>query len=733
MSASTARPLLAASAILALMAASASRESLAVTVSVGNGGCQYIGLQFALDELESQPGPHTIKLKSQTIAIPNGIVLDTANTSYTFIGGHANCSDAQPTAGQRTVLDATGGNDGTAIAVNGSSSTETPFITLSRVTVRGATSETGDFANPEGGGLEIRGRASVILTDLTQIQNNTSGRGGGVYLRGDNASELASLTIVGDSWIIANTATRTGGGIYCDQHGRISLNNGQISFNEAQGVGESGLGGGARLRDTCRFSATAEPGSRTGFFHNDSASSGAGMFVVSDAGLNLRGALDAPFWFEGNRAGSDGGGLVYDYSGTTTVSARLENVVFLDNFASNRLGAAFNIRGAVNAYFGVRTGATSCGFAGVSHGGCAAVVGSRVGGIGNYAGTVHLDGSPGRVPRLEIRRAVFDDNQGQNLFSAWGPGVFNIEGVVVTRTRLVNQALDSYRDALMYVEYDAFDPVPPTGLEQRFAFSTVVDSSSVAPVPVLFNLGELDIDVTGSILHAPSFGFRHPQSTGGVTHNGCLLVASAAGVPAIPAAPIVGSPGLATDLTPTASSLVLDQCDSGLAPLADIRGSARAVDQPAIANRFGPVDLGAIERALDPPPAAPNLVVSRSSITIPDGSTTPFVAGITDFGNINVGSGMLHLYAVRNTGTEPLQFSAHNVSGACSENFTVAALPGNLAAGVSGILGIRFDPIEAGECIVTYQIFSNDPDNSPYDFQLRGVGIGSDVFSDGFE
>jgi hypothetical protein len=648
-------------------------------------------------------------------------VLDTSNTSYTFIGGHANCGDAQPTAGQRTILDASGGNDGTAIAINGNSSSQTPSITLSRVTVRGATSETGDFANPEGGGLEIRGRVSVILDDLTQIQNNTTGRGGGVYLRGDNASELASLTILGDSWIIANTATRTGGGIYCDQHGRVVLDHGQISFNEAQGIGEFGFGGGARLRSTCRISALAEAGSRTGFFFNNAVSSGGALMIDTAEDMSLRGAMDVPFWFEGNQSGADGGGLDFRLEGATRRNLRLENVVFLDNYA-RRWGAAFTLSGVVDAFFGPRAGASTCSFPGVGYGACAAVVGSDAQQNVSNRGAINIDSAV-----LTVRRAAFVDNRSQHLFSARTPGRFDIENSILRGNRILHHSSGSYPNAVLSVDDNG------AGGDQRMAFTTVIESSSTGAVPFLFSTGDLAVDVTGSILHAPSFGFRDAASTGTYTHNGCLLVASAAGVPNVPAAPIVGEPGLAPDLTPTAGSPGLDQCATALAPGTDFRGNARSVDQPAIANRFGPVDLGALERPLDPPPSAPNLVISRSSIEIPDGSTTPFVAGITDFGNVNVGSGMLHLYLVRNTGTETLQFSAHNVSGACSENFNLAALPGNLAAGATGFFGLRFDPVESGECIVTYQIFSNDPDNSPYDFQLRGFGIGSDVFSDGFE
>ncbi len=722
-----------------LAAIAVSGRAAAVTISVGSSGCSFTSLQEALDHLEGEVGPHVVKLRTQTIAIPNGVVLDTSNTHYSFIGGHAQCNDANPTPGQRSTLDASGGNDGTAFAINGTSSSETPFISFARVTVRGGSSESGPFANPEGGGLEIRGRVSVVLADQTNIQNNRSGKGGGVFMHGDNANERAELSLIGESWIIANVATGDGGGgIYCAQHGRVFHNNGQVSFNDAAGEGSVfGSGGGALMRDTCRYVAAVEPGSYTGFFDNTSESAGAGLRKISQEPLNLRGAANAPFWFIGNRAGGgDAGGLGYDYTGTTRVEARLENVVFKNNYADSRMGAAFNIGGPVDVYFGPRVGATVCGFSGVPYGACAAVVGSRAGTVSTFGGSVHLNGSPGSVPALSVRRAVFVDNQGQNLFSTWGPGRFDIEGSIIQGNHLLARFVDpGAPDALISVLYDRFDPVPPTGLNQRLAYSTVIGNTSAGSVPVIFSVGGVALDVTGSILHNPSMGFRDVTSTGAVTHNGCLLVSSAAGVPTVPAPPIVGEPGLAADLTPNSASPVLDQCASVGAPLTDIRGNARAVDQPAAANRFGPVDLGAVERPLDPPPAAPNLEMSRSSIVVPDGSTTPFISGITDYGNVNVGQSLNHLFLVRNIGDELLTFTAHSVSGVCANNFRVAAVPGDRPPGTSGILGIIFEPIVAGECIATYQLFSNDPDNSPYDFQVRGVGTsaGSGLFADGFE
>ncbi|HMM65590.1 MAG TPA: hypothetical protein PKC03_01500, partial [Dokdonella sp.] len=102
-------------ALLALLTASAAR---AATISVGPSGCNTTSLQSAINSLASSPDTsHTIKLKSGTIAIPNGVSMNLPASDIDIIGGFASCSNAAPTAGQRSTLDASGGNDGTTMTI----------------------------------------------------------------------------------------------------------------------------------------------------------------------------------------------------------------------------------------------------------------------------------------------------------------------------------------------------------------------------------------------------------------------------------------------------------------------------------------------------------------------------------------------------------------------------------------------------------------------------------------
>ena len=582
--------------IVALVALLAAGHVSARTITVGSSGCQYIGVQFALDDLADEAGPHVIKLRTQTITIPNGLVLNTTDTHYTFIGGHANCADAAPTGNQRTVLDATGGNDGTAFAINGNSSSVTPSVILSRLTVRGGSSETGIGANPEGGGLEIRGRVLVQLNDATRIDSNASGKGGGVYLRGNSASSLATLYIVGGSWISNNSATTTGGGIHCEQHGDVLHDNGEISFNGAED------GGGAWLRETCAYDAQVQAGSITGITNNESVLTGGGLVQFGARPLSLRGAADAPFWLIGNIAQGAVGGALYIANNASRTTALLENVVMLGNRAggSGSSGAAILVAGAVDATMRARSDSGRCELFGVGLGACSALVDNVLTGSLPLGGVVQLvQGTGGANPSFTARRTAFIENRGLNLFGAWGPGRYDIENALIRDTHLyAGNVIVGYPSVLFRVSPDYYDftPSPPA---QRLAFSTIVETTHDGSVSTVFDHGRSPLDVTGSIVHAPGLIGRDTASTGAVSHNGCLLLHESSAFPSTPAPPLVAAPGLDAELVPGIASPVLDQCASALAPAVDFHGAPRAVDQPGVPNRFGPVDLGAIERPAD--------------------------------------------------------------------------------------------------------------------------------------
>ena len=202
-----------------------------------------------------------------------------------------------------------------------------------------------------------------------------------------------------------------------------------------------------------------------------------------------------------------------------------------------------------------------------------------------------------------------------------------------------------------------------------------------------------------------------------------------AGYPGTPA-PIVASAGLQSNLTPSTTSAALDVCGSAGAPAQDFRGNERAIDQPARPNVHGPVDLGAIERPLDAPPAAPQLRVYWNASLIVDGSTSTL---LTNLGSLGIEDGSVFRdFILRNEGSARLTINGHTVSGSCAHNFVPSFIPPGIDPGGQGVARLVFDPVDVGVCEVEYQIVSNDS-ASPYTFRVRGTGLGAELFADGFE
>ena len=692
----------------------------AVTVSVGNGGCNYIGLQFALDELASQPGPHLLKLKAQTIAIPNGLTINTGSTSYELRGGHVNCSDAAPTVGQRTILDASGGNDGTAFAINRSGTGTPPTITLSRVTVKGGNSETGPFANPEGGGLEVRGFVTVRLNTATRIEDNASGKGGGVYLKGNGANRPALLQINGNSRITGNSAQTLGGGVYCDEDGTVYHDYGEVSFNVA---GEGG--GGAYLQGRCRYDSVVDPGSYTGI-NNNEAEYGAGLLVFGTGDVVLRGATNTPFWFLGNTASQDGGALFMSRSGSTRTTVKLESTVFVDNRTDQgRAGAAMILAGGLDVFLRPVPGQANCSYFGIGYGACSAVIGNTSG-IVPVGGIVHLIGNnEGASPNMTIENTTFVDNTGRAVLGLWRGGRFDVEGSLFTGNQVSGDSSLVW-PGILSLDFQGESPSP-----SRLAFSTVTGNSGSANAAILAH-ESAPIDLTGSILYNPGLIGRS-NSSGSVTHNGCLLVDASASYPTSPIPPRVGNPSLQGDFSLPPNSIALDICASTGAPSADYRGNPRVVDQAGIQNVYGAVDLGAIERPADPPPQAPNLAVRGLGAYIEPGSTSTSAANNTFFGTIELGDDVVHEFELENTGEATLVISGHTVVGSCASNFLLGTIPSSLAGDDTAMVSVRFDPVTAGDCTVNYQIQSNDSNRPTYAFNLRGIAINDRIFADGFD
>ncbi|WP_404307061.1 beta strand repeat-containing protein [Neorhodopirellula lusitana] len=133
---------------------------------------------------------------------------------------------------------------------------------------------------------------------------------------------------------------------------------------------------------------------------------------------------------------------------------------------------------------------------------------------------------------------------------------------------------------------------------------------------------------------------------------------------------------------------------------------------------------------------SPEITVESNSTEIVDGDTTPDAADNTDFGSVDVTSGLaVETYFISNDGTSDLTIPASGVtfSGAAAADFTAAVASGStgfdpavgvvIAPGDTASFSIEFDASATGARNATVNIASDDADENPYDFAITGNGV----------
>lgn len=230
----------------------------AVSLRVGVGtGCDQATLLGALNVIRTQAGTHTIRINKGNYAVPDGMVYYPAvlQTAVFLEGGYDSCTAPAPTGdptndSNRAVFSGAGGLPRSVfdLWIYGKVGT----FQIRRIALTG-----GDAFNVPGsdidvgGGLAIRGPASVLIGLGAAIRNNGASYGGGVALVGGqvhtgNVVDMVDLFIDEGASIASNSATENGGGIYCgganfssggtnDAHGTIFFLDGTILGNSAKG------------------------------------------------------------------------------------------------------------------------------------------------------------------------------------------------------------------------------------------------------------------------------------------------------------------------------------------------------------------------------------------------------------------------------------------------------------------------------------------------------------------
>ncbi len=127
----------------------------------------------------------------------------------------------------------------------------------------------------------------------------------------------------------------------------------------------------------------------------------------------------------------------------------------------------------------------------------------------------------------------------------------------------------------------------------------------------------------------------------------------------------------------------------------------------------------------------PAITVTGNNIDIADDDITPSASDGTDFGSVNAGNTQYRAFVVTNTGSENLVLSDISFTGTGSSSFSFygssPAFPIVLTPFQSYTLQMLFTPSTQGINTATVNIESNDPDNSLFDFAVKGIALSPEI------
>jgi hypothetical protein len=125
------------------------------------------------------------------------------------------------------------------------------------------------------------------------------------------------------------------------------------------------------------------------------------------------------------------------------------------------------------------------------------------------------------------------------------------------------------------------------------------------------------------------------------------------------------------------------------------------------------------------------IAVTGNGVNIAHNDSTPRTADHTGFGSINVETGTkLRTFTIRNAhSSNTLELGSVTLSGANQSEFAIVRQPSQrtLQPGQSVTFKVRFDPSGTGVRKATVAIASNDQDENPFRFRVRGQGVQSAV------
>lgn len=163
---------------------------------------------------------------------------------------------------------------------------------------------------------------------------------------------------------------------------------------------------------------------------------------------------------------------------------------------------------------------------------------------------------------------------------------------------------------------------------------------------------------------------------------------------------------------PSAASLQPGQSTSFLLRFAPIQTGLRAAEFHITSNDPDetPFDINVSGTGV----SSPDIAVSASGTGLTDGTST------VNFGKVNVGASAVRTFSIRNNGLATLSNLSVQVNGGV---YSASALgQTSLASSQSTTFSVTFAPNFQSEFTGSIVIFSNDPDENPFNVSLTGRG-----------
>ncbi|MBL9145610.1 MAG: M36 family metallopeptidase [Verrucomicrobiaceae bacterium] len=111
------------------------------------------------------------------------------------------------------------------------------------------------------------------------------------------------------------------------------------------------------------------------------------------------------------------------------------------------------------------------------------------------------------------------------------------------------------------------------------------------------------------------------------------------------------------------------------------------------------------------------------ALEYPSGTVRPDSAAIIDFGTTTLNTPVVRTLTIRNTGSADLTLSGSTIDGVAANQFSIGPPSALTIAPASTVtVDVTFVATTSGVKYAALHMSSNDPDESPYDIELHGIG-----------